>query len=105
MKRITKSDIYDKWLKKLGDKMGKAIIRKRIDRLANGNPGDVEPIGEGCFELKIHFGPGYRVYFKDAGNEIIILLCGGDKSTQQNDIEKAKKIARAYEEEQHENND
>jgi len=99
MKRIIKSDIYDKWLKKLKDKIGKAIIRQRIDRLANDNPGDVEPIGEGCSELKIHFGPGYRVYFKDTGKEIIILLCGGDKSTQQKDIEKAKEIARNYKEE------
>ena len=104
MKRIIKSDIYDKWLKKLKDKVGKAIIRQRIDRLANGNLGDVEPIGEGCSELKIHFGPGYRVYFKDTGKEIIILLCGGDKSTQQKDIEKAKEIARNYKEEKNENN-
>ena len=99
MKQIIKSDIYDKWLKKLKDKMGKAIIRQRIDRLANGNSGDVEPIGEGCSELKIHFGPGYRVYFKDTSKELIILLCGGDKSTQEKDIEKAKEIARAYKEE------
>ena len=98
MKQVIKSDIYDKWLKKLKDKMGKAIIRQRIDRLANGNPGDVEPIGEGCSELKILFGPGYRVYFMDTGKEIIILLCGGDKSTQQKDIEKAKEIARNYKE-------
>jgi putative addiction module killer protein len=99
MKRIRRSDIYDKWLKKLKDKMGKALIRKRIDRLAGGNPGDAEPVGEGCSELRIDYGPGYRVYFKDTAKDIILLLCGGDKSTQQKDIEKAKRIARNYQEE------
>jgi len=61
-----------------------------------GNPGDVESVGDGISELKIHYGPGYRIYYKDMGKEIIILLCGGDKSTQQQDIIKAKKIALEY---------
>ena len=98
MKQIIKSDIYDKWFKKLKDKIGKYLIDQRINRLVKGNPGDVEPIGEGCSELKIPYGPGYRVYLKDTGKEIIILLCGGNKSTQQKDIEKAKKIAKLYKE-------
>jgi putative addiction module killer protein len=69
------------------------LIAKRIERLADGNPGDVAPIGNGLSEIRIHYGPGYRVYYKERGNEIIILLCGGDKSTQHEDIEKAKILA------------
>jgi putative addiction module killer protein len=61
-----------------------------------GNPGDVAPVGEGVSEMRIFYGPGYRVYFKDTGKEIIILLCGGDKSTQGSDIEEAKKLARGF---------
>ena len=91
--------MFDKWLKKLRDDRAIACIHERIDRLASGNPGDVEPVGEGISELRIHYGPGYRVYYKDTGKEIIILLCGGDKSTQQTNIVRAKKIARLYEEE------
>jgi len=98
MKEISRSSVFIKWFDKLRDARAVAIILKRINRLAKGNPGDVEPIGEGCSEMKIDYGPGYRVYFKDTGNEIIILLCGGDKSTQQKDIKKAKKIAKEYKE-------
>ena len=97
--RIKRSDVFLNWHKKLRDSVGKQIIDRRIDQFSKGNPGEVEPIGEGCSEMKIHYGPGQRVYFKDTGKEVILLLCGGDESTQQNDIEKAKKIARAYEEE------
>ena len=93
---IRRADPYIKWFKKLKDKRAKAKIYVRVERLAEGNPGDVEPIGEGCSEMKINYGPGYRVYYKDTGKEIIVLLCGGDKSTQQADIENAKKIARNY---------
>ena len=71
----------------------------RIKRLAEGNPGDVKPTGEGVSEMRIDYGPGYRVYYKETGREIIILLYGGDKCTQEADIEEAKKIARFYEEE------
>jgi len=98
MKKIRKSSVYLKWLKNLKDSVGKALIYKRIDRLASDNPGDVGPVGDNISELRIHYGPGYRVYYKDTGKEIIILLCGGDKSTQQADIIKAKKIAKQYEE-------
>ena len=66
--------------------------------LSKGNPGDVKPIGEGCSEMRIDYGPGYRVYYKDTGREIIIILCGGDKSTQQEDIDRAKRFAREEEE-------
>jgi putative addiction module killer protein len=99
MKRMRRSDEYDKWLKKLRDKEARFRILSRVKRLAEGNPGDVNPIGEGCSEMRIGYGPGYRVYYKDTGREIIILLCGGDKRTQDTDIENAKKIARHYEEE------
>ena len=106
MKDIRRAEPYKKWFKKLNDKRAKARIYVRIERLAEGNPGDVEPIGEGCSEMRIDYGPGYRVYYKDTGKEIIVLLCGGDKSTQKSDIERAKEIARNYilEEEENEKN-
>ena len=97
MTEIREADEYKAWYAKLKDKRAKIRIDIRIKRLALGNPGDVEPIGEGCSEMKINYGPGYRVYFKDTGKEIIILLCGGDKSTQSKDIEQAKKIWRNME--------
>jgi putative addiction module killer protein len=70
----------------------------RIKRFEGGNPGDVGSVGDNIFELRIHYGPGYRVYYKDTGKEIIILLCGGEKFTQQTDIIRARKIAKLYEE-------
>ena len=99
MKQIRRSDVFDKWLKKLRDDRAVARINTRIARLAEGNPGDVESAGEGISEMRIDYGPGYRVYYKDTGREIIILLCGGDKTTQQADITNARKIARLYEKE------
>ena len=99
MKDIRKSDVFDKWLRNLRDRRAVVRIDTRIRRLAKGNPGDVKPAGEGISELRIHYGPGYRVYYKDTGREIIILLCGGDKRTQQDDIAEAKEIAWLYEEE------
>jgi putative addiction module killer protein len=100
---MRKTDIFRKWMKKLNDAVAKAHIDRRIDRLSRGNPGNVEPIGEGCSEMRINYGPGYRVYYKDTGREIIIILCGGDKSTQKEDIERAKRLAREGEEEDNEN--
>ena len=94
MKRIFRSDTFITWLKKLNDIKAKSIIALRISRLRKGNTGDAKPIGEGCSEMRIHFGSGYRVYFKDIGTGIALLLCGGDKSTQQKDIAKAKEIAK-----------
>jgi putative addiction module killer protein len=95
MKKIQRSDIFNKWLKKLRDKEAKSRIYDRIDRLTKGNPGDNRFLGD-ISEMRIDYGPGYRVYYKDTGKEIIILLCGGDKSNQQADIENAKEIAAHY---------
>jgi putative addiction module killer protein len=99
MKEIRRTNSFEKWLKNLKDRIGKALIIKRIDRLANGNPGDVKPVGGGCSEMRIDYGPGYRIYYtttvacQDTGKEIIILLCGGDKSTQARDIQNARNMA------------
>jgi putative addiction module killer protein len=90
---IRKTGAYQKWFDKLADERAKARIRVRIRRLEEGNPGDVKPVGEGVSEMRIDYGQGYRLYYKDTGKEIIILLCGGDKSTQQADITKAKTLA------------
>jgi putative addiction module killer protein len=86
--------MFIKWLKNLNDSNARFRIYQRIERLANGNPGDVKPAGEGISEMRIDYGPGYRVYYKDTGKEIIILLCGGDKSSQSKDIENAKNLAK-----------
>ncbi|GHU47398.1 addiction module antitoxin RelB [Spirochaetia bacterium] len=102
MKEIRKTDSYKKWIKNLQDSRAKSHIYARIDRLAIGNPGDWKSVGEGVIEMRIDYGPGYRVYYKDTGQEIIILLCGGDKSTQQEDIAKAKELVK--EESEDENN-
>ena len=98
MKVIRRSNIFIKWHKNLRDANATGRITTRIKRLAKGNPGDAAPVGEGISEMRIHYGTGYRVYFKEIGKEIIILLCGGNKSTQQADISDAKEIARLYEE-------
>ncbi|GHV76945.1 toxin, RelE family protein [Spirochaetia bacterium] len=103
MKEIRRSSVYKKWLKKLKDREAIVRINTRVRRLADGNPGDVKPAGEGISEMRIDYGPGYRVYYKDTGKEIIILLCGGDKSTQQADIATAKEIAATYNQDIEEN--
>jgi putative addiction module killer protein len=90
MKEIRETDTYIAWFASLRDTRAKARIDMRIRRLALGNPGDVKPVGEGISEMRIDYGPGYRVYYKDTGREIIILLCGGDKSAQSDNIKKAK---------------
>jgi putative addiction module killer protein len=74
------------------------MIASRLDRLAQGHAGDAELIGEGISELRIHYGPGYRVYFQKRANTIVVLLCGGDKSTQAKDIKTAKQLAKAWSE-------
>lgn len=96
MFEIKQTATYQKWERKLKDKVAKAAIAARIFRVANGLPGDVTPVGQGVSELRIHYGPGYRVYFQQQGSEIIILLCGGDKSTQSRDIELAKRLAKEW---------
>ena len=98
MLEIRKTDLFVQWLDDLRDFQGRARVQARIERLAAGNPGDVEPVGEGVSELRIHYGPGYRVYFKKRGRELIILLAGGDKSTQVKDIKAALRLARNLQE-------
>ena len=93
MVEVVKSATFDRWLRKLKDRRAAARVQVRIDRLAAGNPGDVKPVGEGISELRIDYGPGYRVYYLQEGRRLILLLCGGDKSSQQKDIEEAKRIA------------
>ena len=84
------------WRKNLRDSRARARIASRIDRLSAGNPGDAKPVGEGVSELRVDYGPGYRVYFVRRGNQIVILLCGGDKSSQDGDIARAKSLAREF---------
>lgn len=84
---------FDKWIYRLADDTGRAKIYARIQRIAEGNPGDTRSVGEGVSEMRINFGPGYRVYYKQIGRVVVILLCGGDKSTQEADIKRAKKLA------------
>lgn len=91
---ILKTDSFDKWLKKLKDKKAKAIIQININRLIEENIGKTRSLGEGIHEKKINYGPGYRLYFINHNQSIIVLLCGGDKSTQQSDIKQAKIIAK-----------
>lgn len=91
---IYTAEIYDTWFDSLRDDRGKSAIRVRLRRAEDGNFGDCEPVGEGVSEMRIHYGPGYRVYFKRTGIEVVILLAGGDKSTQAKDIKKALKLAR-----------
>ena len=90
---IRKTEIFARWLDALRDVHGRARIQARIERLAGGNPGDVRPVGEGVSEMRIDYGPGYRVYFRRLGNELVILLAGGDKSTQASDIRLALRLA------------
>ena len=93
MYKIEKTNDFDKWLRKLKDLRAKAKILFRIQKIENDEHfGDCEPVGNGIRELKIDYAKGYRVYFKESNGKIIILLIGGDKSTQQRDIEKAKEI-------------
>ncbi len=94
MIEVRKTDIFVQWLDGLRDLKARARVQARIERLAAGNPGDVEPVGEGVSELRIDCGPGYRVYFKRRGRELIILLAGGDKSSQARDIKTALRLAR-----------
>jgi len=91
---MKKTDIFVQWLDELRDIRARARIQARIERLAAGYLGDVKPVGDGVSELRIDYGPGYRVYFTRRGNEVVILLAGGDKSTQDTDIKIAQGLAR-----------
>ncbi len=91
---MKKTDAFVQWLDELRDIRARARVQVRIERLAAGNPGDVKSVGDGVSELRIDYGPGYRVYFTRRGNEVVILLAGGDKSTQDADIKTAQGLAR-----------
>ena len=94
---IRTTETFDAWFAGLRDRKAKARIQARIDRAEEGNFGDCEPVGKGVSEMRVHYGAGYRVYFKRSGREWVILLAGGDKSTQQGDIKIALRLARELE--------
>ncbi|WP_168077001.1 type II toxin-antitoxin system RelE/ParE family toxin [Caulobacter sp. SSI4214] len=96
MIEVFKTDVFATWLSSLRDRAGRAVIDARLLRLRYGQFGDVRPVGEGVWELRIHVGPGYRVYFVRRGDILVVLLCGGDKDTQAADIQRAKVMARAF---------
>lgn len=100
MIEIRQTDVYAQWIEKLRDRQAKARIAIRVRRLSLGNPGDVRPVGGGVSELRVDYGPGYRVYFLRQGAALVILLAGGDKSSQADDIRKARNLARILSEEQ-----
>ena len=93
MIELKQTETFRKWRTRLKDERARILVASRLDRLAFGLAGDVEPVGQGVSELRIHHGPGYRIYFQKRGSTIIVLLCGGDKSTQANDIKAAKRLA------------
>lgn len=93
MIEIRKTDQFANWLDNLRDIQAKARVLVRIERLATGNAGDVKPVGDGVSEMRIDYGPGYRVYFIQRGSELIVLLAGGDKSSQSRDIKSAIRLA------------
>jgi len=95
---IKQTETFRLWESKLKDRRARTIIASRLLRFAEGLPGDISPIGNGVSELRIHFGPGYRVYLQQRGTTLVVLLCGGDKSTQTRDIVLAKKLAQEWEE-------
>ncbi|MCY4345070.1 MAG: type II toxin-antitoxin system RelE/ParE family toxin [Gammaproteobacteria bacterium] len=94
MLEVRRTEIYAKWLDGLKDVRARARVLVRVERLAAGNPGDVRPVGEGVSEMRIDYGPGYRVYFKKRGHTVVVLLAGGNKRTQSADIEMALYLAR-----------
>ena len=93
MIELKQTETFRKWRMRLKDEQVRALIASRLDRLAFGHAGDARPVGQGVSELRIDHGPGFRIYFKQRGNTLVILLCGGDKSSQAKDIETAKRLA------------
>ena len=93
MVEVVRSGTFDRWFRQLKDRRAVARVLVRINRLAAGNPGDVKPVGQGVSELRIPYGPGYRIYYLHDGDQVILLLTGGDKSTQAADIRQAHQIA------------
>ncbi len=97
MIEIRRTQAYEDFIDGLRDRKARAMIIMRIQRLGEGNAGDAAPVGEGVSELRLHYGPGYRVYYLQHGKLLIVLLCGGDKSSQGRDIKRAKELARNLE--------
>jgi len=93
MFEVQATDVFHEWIAGFADRVTAAVILRRIDRVRAGLLGDVKPVGDGVSELRIDYGPGYRVYFVRRGKALILLLCGGDKSSQDRDIKKAKEMA------------
>jgi len=93
MLELKKTPVFSRWADKLKDPIAATLIAARLARLETGYIGDTEPVGKGIYELRIHCGPGYRIYFTRRGKEVIVLLCGGDKSSQARDIKQAKELA------------
>lgn len=93
MVEVLTTQVFDRWLRKLRDRQARLRIVERIDRLAHGNPGDTKPVGKGVSELRLTYGPGYRIYYLKDGDSLVLLLCGGDKSTQQADIDRTHQLA------------
>lgn len=98
MIELHQTETFRKWWTRLKDERARGVIFGRLDRLAYGHAGDVRPVGDGISELRIHHGPGYRVYFQKRGSTIIVLLSGGDKKTQARDIKAAKRLAKEWSE-------
>ena len=98
MFEVRQTERFAQWLRDLRDLRARARVQARIERLIGGNPGDAKPIGSGVSELRINYGPGYRVYFQQKGSTLIILLAGGDKSSQSRDIDDALLLARQIKE-------
>ena len=96
MVKVLTTQPFDRWLRKLQDRQARLRIVERIDRLAHGNPGDTKSVGQGVWELRLTYGPGYRVYYLKDSNKLVLLLWGGDKSTQQADIERAHQLAEEW---------
>ncbi len=96
MIEIVESSTFGRWIRRLRDRAAVARINARLRNVTNGHFGDVRTVGDGVFEMRIQRGPGYRVYFIREGDEVVVLLCGGDKSSQPRDIERAKQMARAW---------
>jgi putative addiction module killer protein len=96
--RVQMTEVYRDWINALEDRVGRARIQVRVDRLAHGNPGQHRNLTDGISELKVDFGPGYRVYYTERGGDLIVLLSGGDKSTQRQDIKAAIALARNLQE-------
>ena len=94
MLEVRRTEAFVRWLDDLRDVRARARVLVRVERLAAGNPGDVKPVGEGVSEMRIDYGPGYRVYFKRQGRTVVVLLAGGDKRNQRDDIETALRLAR-----------